>query len=93
VAEKNRGKDFSILPRIFTNIKLQHPVALCRSDFAFCFFAVCAMSVNILLSFSLYCYYMFQPNWPSAGVQIVVMNESAAHCNAVMLFLCSCLGF
>jgi hypothetical protein len=29
---------------------------------------LCPMSVNIL-SFSLYCYYMFQPNWPSSGVQ------------------------
>jgi hypothetical protein len=25
---------------LINNIKLQHPVALCRSDFAFCFFAV-----------------------------------------------------
>jgi hypothetical protein len=34
---------------------------------------------------------MFQPNWPSSGVQVVVMKESAAHCNAVLLFLCNCL--
>jgi hypothetical protein len=26
---------------------------------------------------------MFQPNRPSSGVEIVVVKESAAHCNAV----------
>jgi hypothetical protein len=25
---------------------------------------------------------MFQPNWPSSGVQVVVVKDSAAHCNA-----------
>jgi hypothetical protein len=35
---------------------------------------------------------MFRLNWPSSGVQVVVVvEESAAHCNAVLL--CSCLGF
>jgi hypothetical protein len=29
---------------------------------------------------------MFQPNWSSSGVQVVVVKESAAHCNAV--FFC-----
>jgi hypothetical protein len=46
---------------------------------AFC--CLCAMLVNILSSFSLYCHYMFWPNWPSSGVQVVVMKESVAHCN------------
>jgi uncharacterized membrane protein len=26
---------------------------------------------------------MFQPNWPSSVVQIVMVRDSAAHCNAV----------
>jgi hypothetical protein len=26
---------------------------------------------------------MFRPNWPSLGVQVVMMKESAAHCNVV----------
>jgi hypothetical protein len=44
-----------------------------------------ATSVNILSSFSLYsCHYMFRPNRPSSGVQVVVMKESAAHCEAVL---------
>jgi hypothetical protein len=25
---------------------------------------------------------MFRPNWPSSGVQVVVVNYCAAHCNA-----------
>jgi hypothetical protein len=26
---------------------------------------------------------MFRPNWPSSGVQVVLVKYSAAHCNAV----------
>jgi hypothetical protein len=26
---------------------------------------------------------MFQPNWPTSCVQVVVIKESAAHCKAV----------
>jgi hypothetical protein len=26
---------------------------------------------------------MFRPNWPSSGVQVVMVKNSAAHCNAV----------
>jgi heme exporter protein D len=26
---------------------------------------------------------MFRPNWPSSGVQVVMVKDSAAHCNAV----------
>jgi hypothetical protein len=64
-----------------------------KSDFSFRFFChLRATSVNILSSFSLYCHYMFQSNRPSSGVQVVVMKESATHCNAVLLFLCNCLG-
>jgi hypothetical protein len=43
---------------------------------------LCATLVNIHSS-SLY-QYMFWPNRPSSGVQVVVMKESAAHCNAVL---------
>jgi sorbitol-specific phosphotransferase system component IIC len=25
---------------------------------------------------------MFRPNWPSSGVQVVIVKDSAAHCNA-----------
>jgi hypothetical protein len=28
---------------------------------------------------------MFWPNWPSSGVQVVMVKDSAAHCNAVFL--------
>jgi hypothetical protein len=27
---------------------------------------------------------MFRPNWPSADVQVAVVKDSAAHCNAVL---------
>jgi hypothetical protein len=27
---------------------------------------------------------MFRPNWPSSGVQVAVVKDSAAHCNAVL---------
>jgi hypothetical protein len=75
------------------DIKLQHSVAPCRPDFAFRFFyRLCATSVNILSLFSLYCHYMFRPNRPSSGAQVVVMKEFAAHCNAVLLFVCSFFG-
>jgi hypothetical protein len=26
---------------------------------------------------------MFQTNWPSSGVEVVIVKDSAAHCNAV----------
>jgi hypothetical protein len=68
------------------NIKLQHPVALRRSDFAFRFFcSLCATSANILSLFSLHCHYMFWSNWPSSDVQVVVTKETAAHCNVVVV--------
>jgi hypothetical protein len=35
---------------------------------------------------------MFRPNWPSSGVQVVVIKVSTAHCNAVLLSLYNCLG-
>jgi hypothetical protein len=66
-------------------IKLQHPLQLHRSDFVLRIFCrLCATSVNIFSSLSLYCDYMFRPNRPSSGVQVVTMKESAAHCNSVL---------
>jgi hypothetical protein len=35
---------------------------------------------------SLYCHYMFGPNQPSLGVQVVVMKDYVAHYNAVLIF-------
>jgi hypothetical protein len=26
---------------------------------------------------------MFRPNWPSSGVQVVIVKDSAVHCNAI----------
>jgi hypothetical protein len=45
------------------------------------------MLVSILSSSSLHCDYKFQPDWPSSGVEVVGIKESAAHCNAVPGFL------
>jgi hypothetical protein len=36
----------------------------------------------------LYRHYMYQPSRPSSGVQVVVINESAAHSKAVLFLLC-----
>jgi hypothetical protein len=83
----------TIIILLILNCIIHHPVALCRSDLAFRFYCrLRATSVNILSSFSLCCHYMFGPNRPSSGIQAVVMKESAVHCNAVLLFLCSFLG-
>jgi hypothetical protein len=30
---------------------------------------------------------MFRPNWPSSGVQAVMVKDSGAHCNAVFFLL------
>jgi hypothetical protein len=46
---------------------------------------------TLIILFILYDY-MFRPNRPSSGAQVVVMKESAAHCNAVLLFLYNYLG-
>jgi hypothetical protein len=27
-------------------------------------------------------HYIFRPNWPSSGVQVVMVKDSAAHCSA-----------
>jgi hypothetical protein len=40
---------------------------------------------------------MFQPNWPSAGVQVVMVKDSAAHCNVVffppIVVASGCFGY
>jgi hypothetical protein len=55
-------------------------------------FAVYMQHWLIFSSFSLNCHCMFRPNWPSSGVQVVVIKESDAHCNALLLLVGSCLG-
>jgi hypothetical protein len=56
------------------------------------FCRVCATSVNILSSSSLHCHYTFRPIRTSSGIQVVLMKDSGAHCDAVLLFICNCLG-
>jgi hypothetical protein len=41
------------------------------------------MLFTILSSYSFVGPYTFRPNWPSSGVQVVTVKDSAAHCNAV----------
>jgi hypothetical protein len=40
------------------------------------------MSFAILISQSFIGHYMFWSNWPSSGVQVIVVKDFAAHCNA-----------
>jgi hypothetical protein len=42
-----------------------------------------ATSFIILSSYYLIAQYTFRPDWPSSGVQVVMVKDSAAHCNAV----------
>jgi hypothetical protein len=44
---------------------------------------LCATSFTILSSYCSIRHYMFRPNRPSSGVQVVMAKNSAAHCNAV----------
>jgi hypothetical protein len=41
-----------------------------------------ATSFTGLSSCSFIGHYMFRPDWPSSGVQVVMVKNSAAHCNA-----------
>jgi hypothetical protein len=45
------------------------------------FVRLCAMSFTILSSYSFIGHYTFRPNWPSSGVQVVMVKDSAARCN------------
>jgi hypothetical protein len=36
-----------------------------------------------LSSYSSVGHYMFQPHWPSSGLQVVMVKDSAAHSNVV----------
>jgi hypothetical protein len=65
-------------------------VKLMTLPFAF-FFAYVQLRL-IFSSFPLYFHYMVRPNRASSGVPVVVMKESASHCDAVLLSLCSCFG-
>jgi hypothetical protein len=44
---------------------------------------LCATSFTILSSYSFIGHYMFRPNWPYSDVQVVMVKNSTAHCNAV----------
>jgi hypothetical protein len=35
---------------------------------------------------------MFWPKWTSSVVEVAMIKEFAAHCNAVLFLLCGCLG-
>jgi hypothetical protein len=59
---------------IFSNLALE---VLCH---------LCATSFTILSSYPFIEQCMFRSNWPSSGVQVVVVKYSAAHCNAVFFF-------
>jgi hypothetical protein len=41
--------------------------------------------VHCFSSYSFIGHYIFRHNWPSSGVQVVMVKDSAAHCNAVFL--------
>jgi hypothetical protein len=45
---------------------------------------LCASSFTIPSSSSFIGYCMFRPNWPSSGVQVVMVKGSAAHCDMVI---------
>jgi hypothetical protein len=63
------------------NVIFQHPVSLYRSDLGI---SVPSKGNVVRCSFiEHYCHYMFQPSWPSSGVRVVMVKDSAAHCNAV----------
>lgn len=48
---------------------------------------LCATSFTILSSYSFVGHYLFQPNWPSSDVQVVMVKDSAVNCNAVFFLL------
>jgi hypothetical protein len=53
--------------------------------------SMCYVSYYSLVAF-LHCHYMFRPNRPSSGAQVVMIKESAFHCNAyVVASDCFCL--
>jgi hypothetical protein len=69
------------------NVILQHPQALRRPDFAFCFYAV---YVQRLFSIHVSFFFVVTTRFglPSSGVQVVAIKESATHCDAVLFILC-----
>jgi hypothetical protein len=65
------------------NVIFQYPVALYRPDFWSFLCHLCSASFTILYLHPFIGHYMFQPNWPSSGVPVVKVKDSAAHRNAV----------
>jgi hypothetical protein len=45
---------------------------------------LCATSFIILPSYSFIGHHMFRRSWPSLGVHVVMVKDSAAHCNTVL---------
>jgi hypothetical protein len=45
---------------------------------------LCGTLFAILSLNSFIGHYMFRPNWPSSGVQVVMVKDSAAHYNAIL---------
>jgi hypothetical protein len=44
---------------------------------------VFAQSKCNVIHFSFVGHYMFRPKWPSSGVRVIMVKDSAAHCDAV----------
>jgi hypothetical protein len=58
---------------IIANVIFEHPVALYSSDYlSFC--AVCVQRRSLFFIG----HYMFQPNWQSSGILVVMVKDSAA---------------
>jgi hypothetical protein len=66
---------------LLSNVVFHHPVALYRSDI---FGAFVPSECNVVHYSFFRFHYTFPPNWPSSGVQVVMVKDSAAHCNAVI---------
>jgi hypothetical protein len=56
------------------NSTLYHPIALCRCFTFTVYVQLWSMFIHILFIIN---HYMLQPNWPSSGIQVVVLKESA----------------
>jgi hypothetical protein len=41
------------------------------------------LTIPTLSLYSIIAHYIFRPNWSSSGVQVVLVKDSAAHCNVV----------
>jgi hypothetical protein len=69
-------------------------------DLTLCSTSCCLFATSVNIHFTVHVYYMFQPNRPTSGVQVVVMKESAAllcsfcvlasDCSVLYGLLCCC---